>query len=166
MLNRFFIGISLTVLCLAACSANKNGNATTDKNKEPVTRASIRSIRLNHEMGMMPGYSVLFLSQDSCYFEKGNYRNTPEKDYFSLTEKEWLELEAVFTQQDFRNINTRKEPRVADRGGYTIQVEYTDGPVSISDAHTSFVVDEHTERWKTILNKLLETLTLKTGKKP
>ncbi|MEO8666749.1 MAG: hypothetical protein ABI462_14755 [Ignavibacteria bacterium] len=140
--------IILTLLFLYSCNLKLAGNKTTD-DVFPEKRPSDFTIVYSENGGMLDISETMFISKDSCYYEKNKYRNIVRVD-FRLSDAALDSIYDEVVKNKFNEIETYSK-KVYDRGGNSISVSFGDTNFRVSNSGFSFIEKDWTEEYKSVM---------------
>ena len=129
--------ISFFVLIFYSCGSGNSilgGEPSLPENPEKI------EIRWNSGGGMLPEGEDIFISADSCYWNRWQDQCNLHLD-FKMTDAEVRNLYQVFIDHDFNDIEVLEEQEVYDRGGTSIDVNCDNTYYRKSNSGMSFVME-------------------------
>jgi hypothetical protein len=112
------------------------------------------SIEWRKNGGMLPSYSKLHISTDSCVWENYNEVNL-HRTVFSLSEHEVQELYSILYLNHFNKITYSKQ-EVLDRGGSDIFINIDGNKYELLNSGSNFIEDQFINNFKTIEKAILQ----------
>ena len=117
------------------------------------------SITLSRGGGMSQNYSRIYISKDSCKYDRSYYdqeakEQKKEHVTYSLNTEEFAQLYKVFKKYQFLKIQVRKEENVYDRGGTSITLMIDGKNHSKANAGLSFVKKGSLKNFQAIVNAI------------
>lgn len=145
----FFSTTFLLLSCGGSGSSILGGNPALPENPKKI------EIRWHEGGGMLPEGEDIFISEDSCYWNKWQDQAHIHLN-FTMTKDEVRALYQVFIDHDFNNIDVLEEQEVYDRGGTTIDVNCDNVYYAKSNSGMSFVMENDWADYAAVENAIYE----------
>ncbi len=131
-------------------------------NKLPVTRLPDFSLTMHVDGGMRYYSENLFISIDSCMYDK-NDEGKKIKKKFILSSGEMDALYDMLKKNKFDRIEFTTEKNVYDRGGISIRTSWDKDKkeLDVSNAQLSFIKDTWIKEWQAVCNYLAALIKMK-----
>ncbi len=139
--------ILLTLFFFHSCNLKSDWDKHF-RNVFPENRPSDVVIIYSENGGMLNISEKIFISQDSCYYEKNKYGNIVKVD-FILNAKELDSLYNIVRKNKFNEIETYSKT-VYDRGGSFVSVMFGDTDFIKSNSGFSFIEKDWIEEYSNI----------------
>lgn len=132
---------------LLSCS-NLSSTHGNEKNGDLPKSPKKIKIYWNENGGMMPQYSQIYISNDSCSYlsSKQNVRQLVE---YAVSEEEIRSLYDVFYTNEFNKIQTYQQ-EIYDRGGSSVSLIVDDQSFSVSNSGVDFIKEKNKSQYATI----------------
>lgn len=104
--------------------------------------------------GMLPSYSKLYISEDSCAWESYNEINLQQTP-FNLSPTEIKELYAVLTANNYTKIESKHKP-VLDRGGSDITIQVDEEKYKLLNSRSNFIIEKYISNYKAIEQAIIQ----------
>jgi len=143
--------IAFFVLIFSSCGENGTsilgGESALPENPKKI------EIRWFSGGGMLPEGEDIFISADSCYWNRWQDQCKLHLD-FKMTDAEVRSLYQVFLDHDFNDIDMLEEQEVYDRGGTSIDVNCDNIYYQKSNSGMSFVMENDWDDYGAIENAI------------
>ncbi len=113
------------------------------------------TVSWNKSGGMLPSYSNVYISTDSCIWKSYNEINLT-KNTFNISETELLDLYSVFYNNNFTKIESSKQD-VSNRAGSDIYINIDGEKYELLNSGTNFIQEQFTNNFKNIEQAILQT---------
>ena len=119
------------------------------------------SITLSTGGGMSQNYTRIYISEDSCKYERSYYdqalkEQKKEQLTYNITKEELKTLYQVFRQKRFMGIRVRREEEVHDRGGTSVTLMVDGKNYGKANAGLSFIKKGSQKKFQVIVNAIAQ----------
>ena len=145
----FFAPLFLLISCAGSSSSILGGNPTLPENPEKI------EIRWHEGGGMLPEGEDIFISEDSCYWNRWQDQAEIHLN-FSMTKDEVRTLYQIYIDHDFNDIDVLEVQVENDRGGTSIDVNCDNVYYSKNNSGMSFVMENDWDDYAAIENAIYD----------